>query len=404
MQRTRYVDRFDRRAPDNGRLLRVRLSDFGNERKGLGDMEGPVEGSSIMVVDDQPANLKLMEEMLRQRGYAVRSFPRGRLALAAAAEQPPDLILLDINMPEMSGFEVCNRLKSDGKLASIPVIFLSASRETEDKLQAFRCGGMDYITKPFQFEEVQARVATHLQLNHLQRKLQMHNEWLEDSVRRRTREIEESRFEVLRRLAIAAEYRDDSTGKHTQRVGWTSALLAQELQMPGSQCRMIRLVAPLHDVGKIGVPDRILLKKGKLTPDEFEAVKKHVPIGAKILSGSQSPILQMAETIALYHHERWDGTGYCAGLQAERIPLPARIVTVADVFDALTHARPYKRAWPIEEAMREIWSQRGLHFDPTIVGALHKLVSSGKLLVDQGNDCHIMDTLEGNVWQAELSI
>jgi putative two-component system response regulator len=374
------------------------------ERNGWSDMQRPSEGSGIMVVDDQPANLKLMEDMLRRQGYAVRSFPRGRLALAAAAEEPPDLILLDIDMPEMNGFEVCKRLKSDNKLASIPVIFLSALNEAEDKVHAFRCGGLDYITKPFRFEEVQARVATHLHIHHLRRSLQVHNDQLEEAVRRRTREIEESRLEILCRLAIAAEYRDDTTGKHTERVGRTAAMLAQELQMPDLQVRMIRLAAPLHDVGKIGVPDRILLKKGKLSAGEFEVVKKHVQIGAKILSGSQSPLLQMAETIALYHHECWDGTGYSAGLAAERIPLPARVVAVADIFDALTHARCYKRAWPVDEAMREIWSQRGRRLDAMIVGALHKLVSSGRLPVDDRGDCQIVKQVDGNFQQAELSI
>ena len=335
----------------------------------------------IMVVDDQPANLHLMEDMLRHGGYTVSSFPGGRLALAAAARRPPDLILLDVNMPDMGGFEVCAQLKSDGKLADIPVIFLTALTDTDDKVKGFRCGGVDYITKPFQFDEVQARIATHLQMHRLRQLLRTHNEQLEEAVRLRTLEVEESRLEILHRLALAAEYRDDNTGQHAQRVGRTAALLAQELGMPDFEVQMIRLAAPLHDVGKIGVPDRVLLKKGKLTFEEFEIIKTHVPIGAGILSGSQSPILQMAECIALYHHERWDGTGYCAGRAGEGIPLPARIVAVADTFDALTHERPYKRAWPVEKAMAEMRSQSGRHFDPQAVAALSKLAASGSLPV-----------------------
>jgi putative two-component system response regulator len=286
-------------------------------------------------------------------------------------------------MPEMNGFEACRLLKYEDKLAVVPVIFLTALSDTEDKVKGFQCGGVDYITKPFQFDEVQARIATHLQMHELRQMLRAHNEQLEEAVRLRTHEVEESRLEILWRLAVAAEYRDDCTGRHAQRVGQTAALLSQELRMPEFETGMIRLAAPLHDVGKIGVPDRVLLKKGKLTSREFDVIKEHVTIGAEILSGSQSPILQMAERIALYHHERWDGTGYCAGRAAEQIPLPARIVAVADAFDAMTHGRPYKRAWPMPEAMAEIRAQSGRHFDPEVVAALNNLVHNGQLAIVQ---------------------
>ena len=340
---------------------------------------------TIMVVDDQPANLKLMEEMLGQQGYSVRSFPRGRLALAAAAQQRPDLILLDINMPAMNGFEVCTRLKADQRLASIPVIFLSALNETEDKVHGFRCGGIDYITKPFQFEEVRARVQMHVEMHRLRQALERQNEQLEKIVRDRTRDLEESRLEILQRLALAAEYRDDSTGQHIQRVGCASAVLAQELGLPDFECRLIGLAAPLHDIGKIGISDYVLLKPGKLTPEEFEIIKTHAMIGGKILSGSRSQILQVAESIALHHHERWDGTGYCAGLAGTSIPLPARIVAVADVFDALTHRRLYKPPWPVRDALAEIERHAGRRYDPAVVSALHQVVYSGALQLDGGS-------------------
>jgi putative two-component system response regulator len=355
-----------------------------------------------MVVDDQPVNLRLIEDILKQQGYVVRPFSRGRTALAAAAEQPPDLILLDIDMPEMNGLEVCRKLKADARLACIPVIFLSALSDSGSKVKAFRDGGVDYITKPFQFGEVRARVATQLQMHHLRRMLQKHNEELEETVRCRTQEVEESRLEILRRLATAAEYRDDNTGKHAQRVGRNAALLAQELQMPDYQTRMLRLAAPLHDIGKIGIPDRILLKRRKLSAAEFEVIKTHVVIGAKMLSGSQSPILRMAESIALNHHECWDGTGYSSGLSAERIPLAARIVSVADVFDALIHDRPYKRAWTLEKAIGEIQSQRGRRFDPTVVAAFHKLVTSGRIAIDDSNACQTMEQVEQNACTGAL--
>jgi putative two-component system response regulator len=347
--------------------------------------------ASIMVVDDQPANLKFLQTMLGQQGYEVRLFPEGRLALAGAVRQPPDLILLDVNMPEMNGFEVCDQLRTHPHLVHVPVIFLSASDGIEDKVRAFRSGAADYITKPFQFDEIHSRVETHLEVYRLQQAQQRHADHLEELIRARTRDVEESRFEVLHRLAIAAEYRDSTTGKHTQRVGCISALLAQALAVSGVETELIRLAAPLHDVGKIGIADQILLSDRKLTSEEFNTMKSHVLIGSTILSGSQSALLQMAECIARYHHERWDGTGYCAGLAGEKIPLPARIVSVADAFDALTHERPYKRAWSRDDAMEEIESQSGRQFDPRVVRALCTLVSNGTVTVDPHDDLLVSD-------------
>jgi putative two-component system response regulator len=323
-----------------------------------------------MVVDDQPANLKLLQVMLGQQGYDVRLFPEGSLALAGALRQPPDLILLDVNMPGMNGFEVCDQLRTYPHLSRVPVIFLTAADGVADKVRAFRSGAADYITKPFQVDEIQSRVETHLEVYRSQQAQQRHADYLEELIRARTRDVEESRLEVLHRLAVAAEYRDSNTGKHTQRVGRMSALLAGSLGVSTVETELIRLAAPLHDVGKIGIPDQILLSERKLTTDEFNTMKSHVLIGSTILSGSQSALLQMAECIARYHHERWDGTGYCTGLAGEKIPLPARIVAVADAFDALTHERPYKPAWPIPDALAEIESQSGRQFDPSVVTAL----------------------------------
>ena len=351
----------------------------------------PSEKASIMVVDDQPANLKLLQAMLGQQGYEVRLFLGGRLALAGAVQQPPDLVLLDVIMPEMNGFEVCARLRSYPNMAQIPVIFLSASDGIEDKVRAFRSGAADYITKPFQVDEIQSRVETHLQVYRLQVAQQRHADQLEELIRSRTRDVEESRLDVLHRLAIAAEYRDSTTGRHTQRVGHISALLAQELNVPDLEMELIRLAAPLHDVGKIGIPDHILLSNRKLTREEFKTMKSHVLIGSTILSGSKSALLQMAECIARYHHERWDGTGYCAGLKEDEIPLPARIVSVADSFDALTHERPYKRAWSRDEAMREIESQVGRQFDPRVVRTLRTLVTNGTVTLDPEDDLLVGD-------------
>lgn len=346
----------------------------------------PSDTASIMVVDDQPANLKLLKTLLSQRGYQVRIFEDGRMALAAAAAEPPDLILLDVNMRNMDGFEVCDRLRSQLGLAHIPVIFLSAADGVEHKIRAFRLGAVDYITKPFQFEEFHSRVEIQLHVCRLQRAQQQHADRLEELVRARTLDLEESRLDVLHRLAIAAEFRDGSTGKHTQRVGCVSGQLAEVLGVSSAQTELIRLAAPLHDVGKIGIPDHILLSDKKLTTAEFQTMKSHVLIGSSILSGGKSPLLQMAESIARYHHERWDGAGYCAGIKEGKIPLHARIVSVADAFDALTHKRPYKQAWPVDAAIFEIQHQSGRQFDPEIVTALSLLVSSGAVTVDKQED------------------
>ena len=242
----------------------------------------PSEKASIMVVDDQPSFLKLLQAMLGQQGYEVRPFREGRSALEGAVRQPPDLILLDVTMPGMNGFDVCDQLRSHPDLAHIPVIFLSGSDGIDDKVRAFRSGAADYITKPFQFDEFQSRVETHLEVYRLQRAQQRHADQLEELIRARTRDVEESRLDALHRLAIAAEYRDSTTGKHTQRVGYVSALLAQALGVSEVETELIRLAAPLHDVGKIGIPDHILLSDRKLTAEEFNTMKSHVLIGSTI--------------------------------------------------------------------------------------------------------------------------
>jgi putative two-component system response regulator len=338
--------------------------------------------ASIMVVDDQPANLKLMEDMLRRQGYGVRSFPRGRMALAAAGRQPPDLFLLDITMPEMNGFEVCAWLKADKKLASIPVIFLSALGETEDKVKAFRSGGVDYVTKPFQFEEVQARIETQLRLHDLQIRIETQNRYLEKLVRLQVQEIAQSQMATIFALAKLAESRDKETGKHLERVQILCRLLATEMSYSPRYSGTINeeyihnifYASPLHDIGKVAIPDSILLKPGKLTPDEFAVMKTHTTIGAQTLALvlEQHPtnaFIGMGIEIAQSHHERWDGDGYPSSLVSHDIPVCARIMTVADCYDALRSKRCYKEPCSHDETRRLITQSSGYQFDPDVIRA-----------------------------------
>jgi putative two-component system response regulator len=279
-------------------------------------------------------------------------------------------------MPDPDGFEVLAQLRPWFEGRWFPVLVVTADVTTEAKQRALSGGARDFLTKPFDMVEVLLRIQNLLEVRFLQVESRKHNLQLQQLVYDRTRDLDEARVEALSRLALAAEYRDDTTGEHTQRVGRTSALIARVLGLPDVQVGLIRHAAPLHDVGKIGLRDSVLLKKGRLTEEERDEMQTHVSIGRSILSGSRSPLLKMAEEIAWTHHERWDGKGYLSGLTGDQIPLSGRIVAVADVFDALTHDRPYKDAWPVEDAVAQIMQESGTHFDPMVVDAFRSLDKS----------------------------
>ncbi len=326
-----------------------------------------LKSAKILIVDDQEANVRLLQRFLGPAGYVnLKSVTDSRTVLDVYLEFQPDLILLDLHMPHLDGLAVMTLLKplipAD---AYLPILVLTADVLAETKQKALSTGAKDFLTKPFDGTEVLLRIHNLLETRFLYIELHHYSETLETKVRERTRQLEEAQGEMLERLALASESRDNDTGKHTQRVGELAAALARAAGVPEERCALIRRAATLHDIGKIGIPDGILLKPGKLTPEEFEHMKIHTKIGAGILGRSHFPMLQMAEEIALYHHERWDGSGYY-GIAGEAIPLPARIVTVADVFDVLTHSRPYKEAWTVEEALDEIEKQKGRMFDPRL--------------------------------------
>jgi putative two-component system response regulator len=324
--------------------------------------------AGILIVDDQEVNVHLLKLILRRAGYArLTTTTDSRQVLSIFTSFQPDLVLLDLTMPHVTGFEVMEQLRQlipGGDY--LPILVLTADVTGEVKRRALSAGAKDFLTKPFDSIEVLLRIDNLLKTRLLHLQLREQNQLLDEKVKERTLSLEEAQIEILERLAAAAEFRDDATGKHTQRVGQMSAMIAHALGLPAAEVDLIHNAAPLHDVGKIGIPDSILLKQGKLTAEEFEVMKRHTIIGARMLANGHSDLTQMAERIALTHHERWDGSGYPGKLRGEEIPLVGRIVSVADVFDALTHERPYKAAWPVEEAVAEIERQGGRQFDPRV--------------------------------------
>lgn len=340
-------------------------------------MDQNLIGSRILMVDDTEPNLLLLEMILNDLGYQdLVGISDPRVAVDTWRALEPDLVLLDLHMPHLSGLDVLAEIRSDPGTAFLPVLMLTADDSSEAKVRALSTGANDFLTKPFNEVEVKLRIENLLRIRHLHNQLREQNANLEERVLERTKQLAVAKDEVLARLAMAAEFRDDDTGHHTQRVGATAALLAEAIGLPEDEAAVIRHAAPLHDVGKIGVPDRVLLKPGPLDERERRVMKQHTDIGARLVSGSSSPTMRMAEQIAATHHERWDGKGYGTGLSGRDIPVAGRIVAVVDVFDALTHQRPYKDAWPPEDAVEEIRSERGRQFDPSVVDAFVDIQSS----------------------------
>lgn len=333
-----------------------------------------------MVVDDEPANLRLVERLLNRAGYSNLLCISDPLDAERAYWQfGPDVLLLDLHMPVLGGFALLAQLRAKTDFDLVPVLVLTGDPTAESIQQALSSGAKDFVAKPFEAAELVLRVENLLDTRFAQLALRDQNDVLEKRVYERTIELANAELTTLQLLARAAEFRDDDTGRHTVRVGELSSVLAKTLGHSAAEVELIRSAAPLHDIGKIGVPDQILLKPGPLTTEERAVMQRHAEIGSEILSNADFPILRAARGIALSHHERWDGAGYPHGLQGEETSQFARIVAVADVFDALRNDRPYRAGLTLSDVVAYIQSQSGLHFDPTIIDAFLEVVASGAL-------------------------
>ena len=302
---------------------------------------------TLLIADDEPTNLQVLRQIL-QADYRLLFAKDGLKAVELAHAEKPDLILLDVMMPNMTGHDACRALKADATTRDIPVIFVTAMADTEDEATGFELGAVDYIVKPVSAPIVRARVRTHLSLVRMD-------------------ELRETRMQIIERLGRAAEYKDNETGLHVIRMSHYAQVLALAAGWSQVDAEELLAAAPMHDIGKIGIPDHILLKPGPLTPEEWTVMRSHPRIGADIIGEHRSTVLRLAREIALGHHEKWDGSGYPQGLSGEAIPMSARIVAIADVFDALTTARPYKKAWTVQAAVEQVQQDAGKHFDPTLV-------------------------------------
>ncbi len=333
--------------------------------------ESVLQNARILVVDDEPANLKLMERILAGHGCEfVTSVQDPREVAELVANERFDLILLDLNMPHLDGYQVMEQLHELDLPVLPPVVVLTAQHGKDFLLRALALGARDFVTKPFDRNELMMRVRNLLEAHLAHQFLNAQKEVLENMVRVRTEELRHSHLQVVRHLGRAAEYRDEETGNHILRMSHICQLLASEIGWGPDQCELLLHSSPLHDIGKIGIPDAILLKPGKLDADEWEVMKTHTIIGAQMLEGDESKLMTMAREIAISHHEKWDGSGYPNGLSGDRIPMTGRIAALADVFDALTSERPYKKAWTLEATLGLIRENRGRHFDPTLVEVL----------------------------------
>jgi putative two-component system response regulator len=330
----------------------------------------------ILIVDDTESHVILLRKILKGAGYlTVATTTNPEEAVDLYKEFQPDLLVLDLHMSPIGGFEILDQLKAvEPEDSYVPALMMTALNDPDVLVRALERGARDFLNKPFERFEALTRIRNMLEVRLLHQRVREQNRVLEDNVNARTREIRETRLEVIRRLGRAAEYRDNETGMHIIRMSLAASILGRAAGLTAEQAELLLNASPMHDIGKIGIPDRILLKPGPLDAEEWAIMKKHPTIGAELLSGGSSELMQMAETIAHCHHEKFDGTGYPRGLEGEQIPLAARIVAVCDVFDALLSKRPYKAPWTVEAALAELDKRAGSHFDPRLVQKFHQVL------------------------------
>lgn len=342
--------------------------------------ENRFAAARILIVDDEQSNVRALDRLLRAAGY-TNIVATMDPAQVQGLYRDHDLVLLDLHMPELDGVAVLERLRADASPNTfLPVLVLTGDASRDARKRALAAGAKDFVTKPFEMDEVLLRIHNLLETSRLHREITAQNQALERRVAERTAELDDAHLETLERLALAAEFRDDETGRHTERVGETAALLGAALGLPDEELFLLRRAAPLHDVGKIAIPDAVLRKPGPLTGEEWEIMKGHAVMGAQILSGGRSRVIRLAEEIARFHHEQWDGNGYPEGLAGEAIPLAARVVMVADVFDALTSDRVYRKAWAPADVLAYIKEYAGRRFDPRIAALCEKSETRRRLL------------------------
>ena len=333
------------------------------------------QNATILIVDDQMTNILLLESILQNAGYTdIHTTQDPTEVVTLVKELNPELICLDIRMPEINGFQVMGQLTIIQKDTYLPILVLTSEEDRETRLRALESGAKDFLHKPFDKIEVLMRIRNLLEASLLNRTILLQKDTLEETVRVRTQELKETQLEVVHRLAQAAEHRDNETGSHIVRMSHYAIVIGRASGMSEEECDVLFHATPMHDVGKLGIPDKILLKPGKLDADEWEIMKQHTVIGGQLLSNSHSPVLQMGETIALTHHERWDGSGYPNRLAGEDIPLVGRICAIADVFDALSSKRCYKEPWPLEKVLQELRSLSGIQFDPRLLEMFDELL------------------------------
>ena len=342
----------------------------------------------ILLIDDEVNNLKVLQRMLSGAGFRyIYTAENGQKGIDMVEEVDPDILLLDIRMKGIDGFEVIRQVREKSSRDTfLPIVVLTAQQDEDTRVAALSGGARDFITKPFDLMEIIARINNLLEIRFLNREMQDQNRSLEHRVQERAGELEKTRKEVLIRLGRASEYRDNETGMHVLRIGQFAETLSRKIGLTNHECLLIAQASPLHDIGKIGIPDQILLKPGNLDEREWEIMKKHCEIGARILGGSNSELLNTAEIIALNHHEQWEGGGYPNGLKGEAIPIEARIVTLCDVLDALTSRRPHKKPWPAEKAFKQIEEQGTEWFDPHLFRNFKECLPRIKEIIEDYTD------------------